>query len=773
MNKLFLTSIILFSVIFDIRAQITVDNAAPYDSEVFLIDNILLGNGVAATNHSFQGDPIQIGYFDGSNSNIGLPSGIVMATGDINLLDPNFVGFGGAPAGGVTDPDLLDVANSVPGQIGQNFVVNSVNDVAILEFDFIPNSSFLSFNFVFGSQEYNAWENSTFNDVFAFFISGPGITGPYASPAGFPDGSINIATFESQEANSLGLQLPITISSVHSGYNAQFYVDNVALTTVDDADGFTIVMTAESEVICGETYHIRLAIADGSDTGLSSYIFLEEGSFMTTSAEITNNMNIFNDTIYIDCDEEVTFGVDICGDYDYEWSNGSTLDSITVTEGIYYVQATNVNNPLNIVNSDTLVVILNETISDIDLGPDQTVCGTDSTLIQVQGLVGTPPYIYNWSNGAFSSSINVPHGVYSVTVTDANECEAQGTVEIFSNPRPTASISGGGIICSGSTDGIPLQFIFTGTPPFNYSFENGSQVFNETSAFTTSLSNYEQAGTYSLLSVEDANCTGTFFGSATIDYFDTPTASISGGEVICPYDSTLLKITANAAIPYAVSLNNGSFNTYFNSLTDDNLSVYVSDTGSYFVSSIIDANGCVNYFNDGQAVVRYKPVMNPFITSSINEELCPVDDPVQLYTLEENGIWSGKGMNLNGVFDPIIAGVGDHVVKYSYPQNCNESDSIIIEVGCEMQFFAPNSFTPNGDGENELFVIKGNNIIDYEINIYNRWGELLFNSKDINISWDGKYNNQVVPEGSYFYTIDIYGKDAQIFSKPLSVNVLE
>ena len=606
-----------------------------------------------------------------------------------------------------------------------------------------------------------------------FFISGPGITGPYASPAGFPDGSVNIATFESQEANSLGLQLPITISSVHSGYNAQFYVDNVALTTVDDADGFTTVMTAESEVICGETYHIRLAIADGSDTGLSSYIFLEEGSFMTTSAEITNNMNIFGDTIYIDCDEEVTFGVDICGDYDYEWSNGSTSDSITVTEGIYYVQATNVNNPLNIVNSDTLVVILNETISDIDLGPDQTVCGTDSTLIQVQGLVGTPPYIYNWSNGAFSSSIVVPHGVYSVTVTDANECEAQGTVEIFSNPRPTASISGGGIICSGSTDGIPLQFIFTGTPPFNYSFENGSQVFNETSAFTTSLSNYEQAGTYSLLSVEDANCTGTFFGSATIDYFDTPTASISGGEVICPYDSTLLKITANAAIPYAISLNNGSFNTYFNSLTDDNLSVYVSDTGSYFVSSIIDANGCVNYFNDGQAVVRYKPVMNPIITSSINEELCPVDDPVQLYTLEENGIWSGKGMNLNGVFDPIIAGVGGHVVTYSYPQNCNEADSIIIDVGCEMQFFAPNSFTPNGDGENEFFVIKGNNIIDYEINIYNRWGELLFNSKDINISWDGKYNNQVVPEGSYFYTIDIYGKDAQIFSKPLSVNVLE
>ena len=96
--------------------------------------------------------------------------------------------------GGVSgEPDLLQVANSVPPMIGQSFNVSSVNDVCILEFDFQPSGDFVSFNYVFGSDEYLTWVNSAYNDIFAFFLSGPGISGPYASPAGFPDGAVNIA----------------------------------------------------------------------------------------------------------------------------------------------------------------------------------------------------------------------------------------------------------------------------------------------------------------------------------------------------------------------------------------------------------------------------------------------------------------------------------------------------------------------------------------------------------------------------------------------------
>ena len=230
---------IFFFSFLSVQAQLTVNNDPPNDNPVYLVNNILLGDGVEASNYNYQGDSIQIGFFNGTASNLGLNSGIVMSTGDISILDPNFAGFGdfinvNPP---VTDPDLLDVANSVPALIGQNFVVQDINDVAVLEFDFIPSSDTVTFKYVFASQEYFAFENSQYNDVFGFFISGPGIVGPYASPAAFPNGSINIATIEDDN----GVVMPVTISSVNATINPDYFVNNQGLETVDDADGFTIL----------------------------------------------------------------------------------------------------------------------------------------------------------------------------------------------------------------------------------------------------------------------------------------------------------------------------------------------------------------------------------------------------------------------------------------------------------------------------------------------------------------------------------------------------
>ncbi|MEJ6749178.1 MAG: choice-of-anchor L domain-containing protein, partial [Flavobacteriales bacterium] len=167
-------------------SQITVDKTAPNDNPIYLIDNVLLGGGVVASNHSYEGDSMQIGFFNAVNTNLGLDSGIVMASGDVENLVPGINNFGG-PANIVTDPDLLTVANSVPALIGQTFTVSSVNDIAKLEFDFVPTSDTITFRYVFGSQEYFTYENSQYNDVFGFFLSGPGIAGPYAN------GAINLA----------------------------------------------------------------------------------------------------------------------------------------------------------------------------------------------------------------------------------------------------------------------------------------------------------------------------------------------------------------------------------------------------------------------------------------------------------------------------------------------------------------------------------------------------------------------------------------------------
>ena len=169
----YLLSIIFFLLSFISYGQIKVNLSSPYDAPSFLIDDVLLGGGIVASNHLYQGDSVQIGFFDATNTSLGIDNGIVMATWEVGVLDPAFVSTFPLIPNTVTDPDLLNVANSVPPLLPaphtNSFTVSSVNDVAVLEFDFVPTSDSLSFRYVFGSQEYFAFEISQYNDVFGFF----------------------------------------------------------------------------------------------------------------------------------------------------------------------------------------------------------------------------------------------------------------------------------------------------------------------------------------------------------------------------------------------------------------------------------------------------------------------------------------------------------------------------------------------------------------------------------------------------------------------------
>ena len=769
--KRFLTLFIVFNVfgIFQLQAQILIDNAAPYNNHVYLIDDVLLGGGVVASNHSYQGDSIQIGYFDGSNSNLGLGSGVVMCTGDINLLDPNFAGFGdfidvNPP---VTDPDLLNVANSVPGLIGQTFSVSSINDVAVLEFDFIPSSENLSFRYVFGSQEYFAFENTQYNDVFGFFLSGPGIAGPYSSPAGFPDGSINIATIPNSNP-----ELPITISSVNSTLNSEFFVDNSSLATIADADGFTTVITAEATVQCGELYHIRLAIADGSDGGLSSYVFLEENSFTSPELNITNDVGQDSSYIEVGCGTLVTLTAEpsVPGNYTYQWNNGETTQSIQVGTGDYIVEVTNDANCALL--SDTFHVEVVNTVT-VELGQNLEACAGEETVLEIESINGVAPYTYLWSTGETTPSISAPTGTYTLQVTDANNCDADDQVMVVEVDRPTATLTGGGTICAGSEVGVPLDFVFTGTPPFSFSYQCDNQILNDVSDYFNYVRNSSTVGNYSMIEVTDINCTGYVDGQALIDTNSLPSSKLIGGDIMCEGDSSLISIEIDANTPYDLYLHNGNYSVLYSGLNSPEFSMYTNEPALYTVQFIEDTNGCRSISNIGEALVAIKPYKNPQILTSIDTVICPIDPPLQIESLTEGGRWFGNGLNNTGLFTPIFAGVGDHWLTYSFPENCNETDSVLLTVSCELQLFIPNSFTPNSDDQNESFVLQANNLIDFEISIFNRWGKQLFYSNNIADSWDGKFKGKVVPAGNYSYVVKAYGNDGQMVTKTGNVNILK
>lgn len=260
------------------------------------VNDILLGSGVEAFNIELTGSDVQVGYLQDAEG-IPLTEGLVLSSAAAeNIACPDDFGtdvpFGEGVSG---EPDLLEIANSVPGMIGQNFTVGSVNDLCILEFDFIATGDTVKFNYIFGSDEYLEWVNSTFNDIFAFFLSGPGINGPYA------DNAINIAQVPGTDP-----PLPVTVSSVNDQINTEYYIDNFANDNICQ-DGYTTKLEAISEVECGETYHIKLAIADGSDTALESIVILEAGSFTSNSVvQVDLSIDVGgpdNDTMYEDCGE--------------------------------------------------------------------------------------------------------------------------------------------------------------------------------------------------------------------------------------------------------------------------------------------------------------------------------------------------------------------------------------------------------------------------------------------------------------------------------------
>lgn len=262
----------------NINAQIAIDQTmTPED----LVVDHLVGSGLGVSNVTFNGLPgstlnSQIGLFSGASSFVEFNEGIAFASGNVSQI----VGeFGGIVNPNTGDPDLYAIVNAG----GTSF---SVNDCAILEFDFVPDFPFLTVGYVFMSQEYPAYTCSSFNDAFGFFVSGPGISGPYSN------GAVNIALIPYTET-------PVGINTVNSGTpsgfnspdncllaNPNFVQDSIYFTSndpmlTDDIQfpGMTVNLYANYILTPGETYHIKLAVADASDGALDSGVILEGASF--------------------------------------------------------------------------------------------------------------------------------------------------------------------------------------------------------------------------------------------------------------------------------------------------------------------------------------------------------------------------------------------------------------------------------------------------------------------------------------------------------------
>ena len=471
----------------------------------------LLGPGVIYSNAVFNGISQQLGQMTGNTDpNFQISEGIVIGCSDAQEIVPNF--FGAAITPNISgDPDLLAVANSVPPLIGQFFTVGSVNNIASLEFDFVAIGDSLNFNYIFGSDEYLTWVNSQYNDVFAFFLSGPGITGPYNSPAAFPGGAVNIAIVPQSTP-----PLPITISSVNNVLNAPYYVDNGPGTIPINLNGFTVKLAAQYDLECGETYHIRLAIANGSDQALKSDVIIEAGSFTTgtdnagiSSSVVNPAPNIPPNSVLEGCvNGQVTFNFPDC------LAQGDTVNLIfggTAT----YLEDYHTNGVTQFVVADTAFVIDIIPILDIITEGTETIiiscsylcegaCDSVSIsasldLLDYVGFAAVPtddflicpgtsqtvnpspsggwmPYVYSWSNGQAGATQTFSQGSagpYSYTFSDY--CGATFTDDFVITEPPVFGYAVAQDLCAGIESEL---LVYGGLEPYVYQYDPLAMILN-------------------------------------------------------------------------------------------------------------------------------------------------------------------------------------------------------------------------------------------------------------------------------------------------------
>ncbi|MBX2929954.1 MAG: choice-of-anchor L domain-containing protein [Saprospiraceae bacterium] len=585
----------------------------PNNDAEYLVEDVFVGSSCfGVSGMTVNGFPNQIGVFSQGGASVGIESGIILSSGNINdAVGPNELtntttGYGTQ----INDPDLV----ALSGGLG-------IYDPVSIEFDFTPSVNRISFRYVFASEEYCEFADSPFNDVFGFFLSGPGINGPYTNNAE------NIATLP-------GTDTYVGIATVNHFNNSQYYRNNIPagvspgcnnspglFTAFLEYDGLTTVLSAEAEVIPCETYHIKIILADKAEDTYDSAVFLGMSSF-DAGAGVTVSAGIAGPgpdsiTVYEGCADGFfrfeRLGADLSEPHVIQIA---LHPSSTATPGVDFAPLpptvtipagqTGVALPVTIFGDaltegiETIRISLQNACScqpifaDIRIADplllfvalsDTLVCAGQPLTLTPTVTGGIPDHTYLWSTGATTPQLNIPaaaNSSYSLTVTDACGQAVSRTVSVTTF-TPTAFLSGSDYICNGHEEAL-LQVSFTGPGPwtFRYSHNGLPTTLSEVTQNPFPLT-VQRAGAYQLLSMSGQSCAGTVSGIATVDSVVIAVSSLATQPSCAGY--------ADGAVELAVSGGQAPYSFVWNPATFGAQSAQGLAAGIYRIS-LEDAGGC-------------------------------------------------------------------------------------------------------------------------------------------------------------------------------------
>jgi len=725
---------------------------------IALIDTVFLA-GVepsAIDNIEFTGDPRSVGYYSGATfTGFNRNAGIIMSSGfagNVNQSnDCNQSANASNTTTGGTDPDLTLACGSTS------------MDACVIEFDFKPSADSVKFNYIFASEEYHEYVDQ-FNDVFGFFLSGPGINGNYSN------GAKNIAVIPGT------LNTPVTINNVNMGYgstsctnlpngpgdNEEYFNSNTLPTSHTYSafvfDGYTDNFSAKSTLQICEWYHIKIAIGDAFDTQFDSGVMLEKGSFSlgnitavadyshpTVDSLLYESCNDHEVVLYFTLQEAVGFpikrdleigGSAVRGE-DYELFTTFPGDTIFIESGVTYdsviVRVINDNNVEDIediwmaYSVETCDPLVKDTvsvfISDLPEFGDTTVsfsgfCEDTININFGSALVGIPPFSFDWYTLEESSDTVrfVPSGSdsYAIPCIVGDTCGQIATDTVFVTiPSFETDAGDDQSLCdadtawlSGTAEGS--QFLHWLSDPHDASLEGQEDIANPgVSPVETTM--YILAASDNCLH-EDSDTTYVFLDAAV--------ANAGDDQSICIGDDVVL--TCN-------------------------------DAETYYWTSVPTDPGLAGQ-QTNQSITVSPVISTKYIVTVTNECDFSASDEVEVFVIELPEAEAGPDAEICfGEQYQLIATGATHFIWTSEPYDTS------LHVDGQDTLANP-VVTPDSPENYKYFVEVYDfcSSIDSMILVVNPIPELFISSQNNEICFDEEVSITVETEGSYSWSSDPY-----------------
>ncbi|MBV6486069.1 MAG: hypothetical protein KFKLKKLM_02703 [Flavobacteriales bacterium] len=560
MKKIILFITVTMGLFFNqTKAQVTVNNT---NTVQFYVQNVLLGGGVTVSNITYNGVPAgivdaKVGQFTDPTSSVGLANGMILATGDAIIAQgPNSSGGAGNSSGIGTsgqDPDLSAITT------------NPLNDQCIVEFDFVPLGDTLTFNYVFASEEYNEYVCSDYNDVFGFFLTGnnplggtynaynlarvptPGVPGSFTNtPVAINTITPGVAGSNGDAANCSAIDPSWTAYSIYhvtnSSNNYQY-------------DGRTVSLPVFALVNCGETYHIKMAIADVQDGAFDSGVFLEAGSFASNGSLDATTAVVPNDIMLCSQPYEITVNAGPTPPPISFWDFGDGIGTSNLANTTYtyadtgtYTVTYIASDPSACVESDTayFTVTIRENVpldAQINI-PPYDPCSPGGLTIDFE-FTGAGADSIHWNMGNGTTFIDSTSFQYTYTVGgsyvltfQAWDFDCGGYSQIIDtvhfNPNYTqvnATPPGNQSFCS---QPYLVNFDAGATPPPNNFWDFGDGVGS--SILPNPQYTYADTGTYTVMYVAIDSSTCNIADTAYFTVELIKPEELNAQFVIPPYD---------------------------------------------------------------------------------------------------------------------------------------------------------------------------------------------------------------------------------------------